>query len=263
MCLLIAIRGQDGSLLLAANRDEWYDRPSSAPAVWEGCPALLAGRDLRAGGTWLAVNACGVVSAVTNRPTPGGQQPHRPTRGRLPLLASGQLSAARARLVLSYHLRYCAYNGFNLFVADADSAFIIQAAGAVDIRDVPSGAYVLGNGGWDDPADPRVARAHHLLHQAGAACLSCPEEGPLSGAVECLTTALAGICRDHEPIAGAGSLCLHAGDAGTVSSTILLLDGARRLRHYLHVSTSPCQGQYREMAGLLPPRPELVMAYSR
>jgi len=86
MCLLICLRRRDGSLVIAANRDERYDRPTRPPFVWETHPHLLAGRDEVAGG-WLAVNARGVVAAVTSRPTLDGDDPTRPSRGQLPLLA--------------------------------------------------------------------------------------------------------------------------------------------------------------------------------
>ena len=92
MCLLICVRGEDGSMLLAANRDERYDRPARGPFLWPGRAGIFAGRDELAGGTWLAVSGRGIVAAVTNRPTGGGEDPARPTRGELPLLEIGRAS---------------------------------------------------------------------------------------------------------------------------------------------------------------------------
>src|SRR5918994_1653772 len=55
-------------LIVAANREESRARPSQAPFRWPGSPAVWAGRDERGGGTWLGVNAAGLLAAVTNRP---------------------------------------------------------------------------------------------------------------------------------------------------------------------------------------------------
>src|ERR687892_2230737 len=68
MCLvLLAFNcNPDYSLILAANRDEFYDRPTAPAGFWEDAPAVLAGRDLKAGGTWLGVDRRGRFAAVTN-----------------------------------------------------------------------------------------------------------------------------------------------------------------------------------------------------
>src|SRR5258706_15235899 len=69
MCTLALYsrRFEDYPLVLAANRDEQFSRPSAAPALGPGAAKILAGRDLVAGGTWLGVNARGVAAAVVNR----------------------------------------------------------------------------------------------------------------------------------------------------------------------------------------------------
>ena len=71
MCTLIALfRCFDGApLVVAANRDEFHDRPAEGPALrWTEAGAIVAPHDVRAGGTWLGLNAAGVFAAVTNRP---------------------------------------------------------------------------------------------------------------------------------------------------------------------------------------------------
>jgi uncharacterized protein with NRDE domain len=70
MCVLALMVGRDPAvpLVVAANRDEFRDRPASPPVEIE--PGIVAGRDLRAGGTWLGVNRHGLFVAVTNRRVP-------------------------------------------------------------------------------------------------------------------------------------------------------------------------------------------------
>ena len=83
MCILLVAyqHHPDYDLVVAANRDEFYDRPSAPAAYWSAHPTLLAGQDLQAGGTWLGVNARGHFSAVTNlrgalTPTAGYSRGH-------------------------------------------------------------------------------------------------------------------------------------------------------------------------------------------
>src|SRR3954454_10895960 len=54
-------------LVIAANRDEHFSRPAAAPEIWRDEAAILAGKDLVAGGTWLGVNSAGLAAAVVNR----------------------------------------------------------------------------------------------------------------------------------------------------------------------------------------------------
>ena len=58
---------EDFPLIVAANRDEHYDRPSAAASLIETTPKIIAGRDLRAGGTWLGVNSAGLMVGILNR----------------------------------------------------------------------------------------------------------------------------------------------------------------------------------------------------
>ena len=254
MCLLVCFVGTDGSIALAANRDERYDRGTSCPLVWPGRPRILAGRDELAGGTWLALNDRGVVAAVTNRPTVGGDKPERPSRGKLPLLACRCDSAAEAREKLHDHLAATRYNGFNLFVGDAADAFVIQAAGGdFALSGAGAGWHAVGNVAWDDPADVRVARAREMLAKLD------PLPDP-AGAEDQRVERLMTICRDHHPLGGGGNLCLHGPSVGTVSSTILVLGADRRVVRYLHAEGAPCRTAYRDLAGedwvkVVAPRP--------
>ena len=69
-------------LILAANRDEFYARASLAAGYWPDRPLVLGGRDLAAGGTWLAVSRSGRLAAVTQLSGSCGSQPQGPLPGR-------------------------------------------------------------------------------------------------------------------------------------------------------------------------------------
>ncbi len=87
MCILfLAInRHPDYPLIIAANRDEYHDRPSQAMHYWPDHPEILAGRDLDKGGSWLGVNHKGGFCAVTNFRTGAPVVPDRQSRGNLVL----------------------------------------------------------------------------------------------------------------------------------------------------------------------------------
>ena len=75
MCLAAFAFGvsEDYPLVFTANRDELHGRPTAAADWWTDYPHILGGRDLAAGGTWLAVDQRGRLAAVTNRPAPRGE----------------------------------------------------------------------------------------------------------------------------------------------------------------------------------------------
>ena len=86
MCLIAFDHrpGEAMPLRLVANRDEFHARPSAALAPWDDAPGIVGGRDLEAGGTWLAVHRRGRFAAVTNVRDPGLGVPRgAPSRGAL------------------------------------------------------------------------------------------------------------------------------------------------------------------------------------
>ncbi|MDA1299908.1 MAG: NRDE family protein [Proteobacteria bacterium] len=124
MCLILFAVGQPPSnhLVIAANRDEYYARPSSSAAFWEDRPDILGGRDLSMGGTWMGLTRNGRFAAVTNfRETPPDPVPPR-SRGDL---TSGFLTSevAAADYLKEVAQRGDQYRGFNLIVGDGDGFF--------------------------------------------------------------------------------------------------------------------------------------------
>lgn len=85
MCLILIATHfhPDYPLILAANRDEFYDRPTDRLDFWPDHPGLLAGRDRLAGGTWLGITRQGRIGAITNYREPFSMDPTAPSRGKL------------------------------------------------------------------------------------------------------------------------------------------------------------------------------------
>lgn len=120
MCLIALAIDQSRRfpLVVAANRDEYFHRPSARLAWWtpeDGGPSILGGRDLEAGGTWLGLTAQGRMAMVTNVRDPSRADPEAPSRGQIvPQWLRGTEPTDRfwMRTALS------GYNGFNLVAAD-------------------------------------------------------------------------------------------------------------------------------------------------
>lgn len=127
MCL-IAWNWQPGSdcpLLLLANRDEFYARPSAALHAWADAP-IVAGRDMQAGGTWLGVSHSGRMAALTNYRQPAMLRSEAPSRGEL---VSGFLqgNASAADYLNQIKPRAGQYNPFNLLVFDGTRLMGLQS----------------------------------------------------------------------------------------------------------------------------------------
>lgn len=174
MCLVALALGQSDRfpLVLAANRDEFFER-RSAPLDW-WTPAghaapILSGRDLRGGGTWLGLNAAGRLALVTNVRSPAGNVPTAPSRGALPTrwLAGDLAFDAYWRAVSTG-----GYNGFNLIVADvARGAWLWASNAAPAPRVLGPGLYGLSNAALDTPWPKTVRLKERLgaaLARAGA-----------------------------------------------------------------------------------------------
>lgn len=161
MCLIVfAWRpAHPQPLILAANRDEFYARPTLPLAQWEDAPHIHAGRDLEAGGTWLGITANGRFAALTNIRDPG-QPPGRRSRGEL---VAQFLSSS---LPIDDYLREVAgrsaeYGGFNLLVGDHQELHFLNAVDPVPQR-LEAGVYGVSNGGLDTPW-PKLLKAKAAL----------------------------------------------------------------------------------------------------
>jgi uncharacterized protein with NRDE domain len=145
MCLILFAVNPNSRyrLIVAANRDELYARPTQTAGFWDSHPDLLAGQDENMGGTWLGVNKKGAFAAVTNfMETPPDPLPPR-SRGDLPtgfLVTDSDPNAYLDRV----SSRGNAYKGFNLIVANQDNcSYYGNRAGAP--RELGKGYYGVSN----------------------------------------------------------------------------------------------------------------------
>lgn len=157
MCLAVLALHHipDMPVLIAANRDEFHERPTQAAAMWPGEPRIYAGRDLRAGGTWMGVNEHGRYAIVTNFRDPHQQLADAPSRGALveDFLRS---DADPMNYLAGVYARGAHYNGFNLIVGDTRSAaYLSNRDGAP--RLLAAGIYALSNHLLDTPW-PKLTR---------------------------------------------------------------------------------------------------------
>ncbi|WNL40183.1 NRDE family protein [Halomonas sp. PAMB 3232] len=168
MCLLTFAWSPDSAtpLKLAGNRDEFHARPTAPLHYWEDTPGLLGGRDLEAGGTWLAANDRGVVAALTNVREPGAPLPApAPSRGELiaRALREDDIEAWLERLVKKEATRFA---GFNLLVAQNHSLWHLhRSASRVYLERVAPGVHGLSNASLDTPW-PKLCAARKALKEA-------------------------------------------------------------------------------------------------
>ncbi len=169
MCLLVLAWNAHPRyrLVVAANRDEYHDRPAAPLAPWPDPAGLLAGRDLRAGGAWLGIDARRRFGVVTNFRDLVSAPAGAPTRGELipRYLGSRQDPGAYLETLES---EAASYGGFNLLLADGESLWYASNRGMPFARRLPPGVYGLSNERLDTPW-PKLRRVRQgferwLLH---------------------------------------------------------------------------------------------------
>lgn len=149
-------------LVMAANRDEFLDRPTASADFWEDDPNVLAGRDLKAGGTWLGITKTGRIAALTNFRNPSLRNDNAPSRGRLVsdfLKGSEKPLEYVQRLMITAHN----YNHFNLLLGDLNQIYSISNLDET-WHTLEPGIYGLSNHLLDTPW-PKVTKGREELSQ--------------------------------------------------------------------------------------------------
>lgn len=167
MCL-IAFAWQPGQacpLVVAANRDEFHDRPAQPLGWWSDAPDVAAGRDLRAGGTWLGVARNGRFAALTNYREMQQTEGDAPSRG---ALVADFLRGDVPTLEYGAAIDLDRYAGFSLLLFDGQTFGFVGNRESRGVQRIAPGVHALSNGALDSPW-PKVEQARMLLTDTLAA----------------------------------------------------------------------------------------------
>lgn len=220
MCLIVLAykAHHQFPLIVAANRDEFTDRPAAPLHWWENAPDILAGKDLRAGGTWMGITRHGRFAALTNHRDLRRTPKHGPSRGEL------------VRKALEAPVQYVdttLYEGFNLIHGPVDALCCANNIQPADTLLQP-GIHGLSNAFLDTPW-PKVERAK----MACAQVVSGPSSGIVAGLFDLLADNMpaadgalpdTGLPVDMER--AVSSIFIRTNGYGTRCSTVMLIDNA-------------------------------------
>ncbi len=207
--------------ILAANRDEFYARPTSPLDWWEDHTAVLGGRDLQALGTWMAMNKNGRFAAVTNFRDIQNIRPDAQSRGDLPVnfLLGDQSSEAYAQEV---YKKGSDFNGYNLLVMADELTHVSNYDRMINTLD--SGIFGLSNALLDTPW-PKVRRAKDAFSQL------IKDDFALENLIEVMqdeSTApdseLPETGLDYEREKALSAMCIRTPDYGTCCTTAITID---------------------------------------
>lgn len=225
-------------LILVANRDEYFNRPTQSLHQWEN--GIYAGKDLKEGGTWMGFHPSGRFAALTNYRDIRNEVPRQRSRGEL---VTGFLESEEKpedylkRVEAIQH----EYNGFNLLVSDTKNLYVLSNYGN-GISIVNPGVHAISNALLDSPW-PKVRMAKRQFEELLSR--KTPEIGDLHGLLQSTDLAAA----DELPATGLTTELERAVSAqfirvddyyGTVNTTALLWDRQGQV-HVREVRTVPQQ----------------------
>lgn len=230
MCIIFFSYKQhpDFPLVVAANRDEFYKRPTAQAAFWPDHPDVLAGRDLEQMGTWMGITRTGRFAALTNYRDPLQNVPGKRTRGELvnDYLTGKDEPFEYLEKVLAESEQY---NGFNLLVGNMEQLYFFSSQ-LQAIEKIRPGIYGLSNATLNTPW-PKVLRGKKWLQEMF-------EKGEVqSGSLFELLTDMEQAPDDELPDTGVGRdwerilspVFIRSMDYGTRSSTVLGINAERHV----------------------------------
>lgn len=231
MCILFIAIQQHPSypLIIAANRDEFTQRPTQASHFWPSQPTMLAGKDLLAGGTWMGINTSGYVAALTNIRAPGTERKDAVSRGEL---VSNFLAGItnKDEYLNTLKQTQAQYNGYNLLFGNLTKLQVYNSLENTSFV-LKQGVYGLSNASLDSPW-PKLDMGksalaqycqntddvsfEHLFTLLGNRCIANEEDLPNTG-----------ISLELEKMLSSTFIC--SPEYGTRSSTVLLIDNEKQV----------------------------------
>lgn len=163
MCLILISPKSHPSykLIIAGNRDEYYNRPTAPATFWEKAPDLLAGKDLRAGGTWFGITRQGRIAVITDYRNPALTKSQAPSRGEL--VRDFLLSRENPVDYLQKLTQKAGeYNGFNLMVGKTDHLYYYSNIEG-KVKNIKSRVYGLSNHLLDTPWPKVISRKNAFI----------------------------------------------------------------------------------------------------
>lgn len=245
MCTLAIYFRQfsDYPVVVAANRDEYLDRPALSPTTLSEHPAIVGGKDLRAQGTWLGLNEHGLLAGLLNRRNGDAENDAKLRSRGLLCLDTLRHASAHSGADFVAGQRAGDYNPFNLLIASRDAAFVAyNRFGKLELVELQPGFHLLTNIDIDDFECPRISRSHSRFAELGARPDFAAD--PVTHR-EALGNLLADHSTQLDPRSGRpNSLCMHLGDYGTRSSSLIFMGRAAGQVEHFFAAGPPCTTRY-------------------
>ena len=230
MCLVVFAHNVHPKyrLILMANRDEFYDRPTAKAQWWSvDSVSILGGKDLKAGGTWMAIDKKGRIASVTNYRDPKRFQTTAATRGDLTIdfLKNKNSSLLHCQDLLK---KSDSYNGFNLLLIEKESVYLNNYE--KKIKKINMGVYGLSNALLDS-SWPKVKKSKKLFNDCIHGYFSPDDLFSIMQDKE--------IFKDNDlPLTGLplekeraySSICIRTPEYGTRSTTVIMIDYDHHVR---------------------------------
>jgi uncharacterized protein with NRDE domain len=232
----------DYSVVIAANRDEFLDRPATDPTTLLEHPHVIGGKDLKANGTWLGINEYGLVSGLLNRRSEDGGNPNARSRGQLCLDALRYRSAADAARYAS-HERGADYNPFNLLMVSREQAFVAyNRNGSIEVVELTPGLHLLSNLNVNDFECPKISASYGKFAKLG-------DDADFVRDPVVRRADLAARLADHNtqldsPTGRPNALCLHMDGYGTRSSSMIFMSSRTQKIDHFFAPGPPCSTPY-------------------
>ena len=224
MCILfIAVKQHVRyPLIIAANRDEFFKRPTDNSHFWPTTPNILAGIDLQASGTWMGINTQGHIAALTNIRAPGNLKADAISRG---LLVKNYLQNPNEFLVSEMQSTRNLYNGYNLLFGPWDNLQVYNNHHN-QLNTLNKGIYGLSNANLNSPW-PKINKGVASLSQYCQNATEIKDEDIFTILLDSTQAQDAelpqtGVSLEWER--KLSSIFVHSKDYGTRSSTVLKVD---------------------------------------